>query len=193
MAAEPIAAAAVHPQLRRQLGRWNPTSTTDLQFYGISPDDVASTLTQPRNHARLSTFFKLPFDTTFSVFYLYTGPNRSNVMTGPFPLNATVPTVTLSNGRVVSDPFFNIPYPRARKNDADMLTAQDSHIVNLRIQKDLAMGFGRKLGLSADVFNLFNVGAYTSFLSADARSSNFGLPTNYVPARVGQVGLRLTF
>jgi len=173
--------------------RWNPTSTTDLQFYGISPDDVASTLTQPRNHARLSTFFKLPFDTTFSVFYLYTGPNRSNVMTGPFPLNATVPTVTLSNGRVVSDPFFNIPYPRARKNDADMLTAQDSHIVNLRIQKDLAMGFGRKLGLSADVFNLFNVGAYTSFLSADARSSNFGLPTNYVPARVGQVGLRLTF
>jgi hypothetical protein len=172
--------------------RWNPTGTTDLQFYGISPEDVASTRTNPRNHARLSTFVKLPLDMTFSVFYLYTGPSRSNVMTGPFPLNVARPTVTLSNGRVVSDPFFNIPYPRARKNDVDMLTAKDSHIVNLRIQKDLAMGFG-KLALSADVFNLFNVGAYTGFLSADARSSNFGLPTNYVPARVGQVGLRLTF
>jgi carboxypeptidase family protein len=173
--------------------RWNPTSTTDLQFYGISPEDVTSTRINPRNHARLSTFFKLPLETTFSLFYLYTGPNRSNVMTGPFPLNATAPAVTLSNGRVVSDPFFNIPYPRARKNDADMLTAQDSHVVNLRLQKDVTLGYGRKIALSADVFNLFNVGAYTGFLSNDARSSNFGLPTNYVPARVGQLGLRLTF
>ena len=74
-----------------------------------------------------------------------------------------------------------------------MLTAQDSHIVNLRLEKDLSLGLGRKLALSADVFNLFNVGAYTGFLSVDARSSNFGIPTNYVPARVGQLGLRLTF
>jgi hypothetical protein len=173
--------------------RWNPTGTTDLQFYGISPEDSTSTRRAPRNHARLSTFVKLPLDTTFSIFYLYTGPNRSDVTTGPFPLNATAPSVTLSNGRVVSDPFFNIPYPRALKNDVDMLTAQDSHIVNLRVEKDLALGLGRKIALSADVFNLFNVGAYTGFLSVDARSSNFGIPTNYVPARVGQLGLRLTF
>jgi hypothetical protein len=173
--------------------RWNPTSTTDLQFYGISPEDVTTTRRNPRNHARLSTFVRLPFDSTFSVFYLYTGPNRQDVMTGPFPLNATAPSVTLSNGRVVSDPFYNIVYPRARKNDADMLTADDSHLVNLRIQKDLPIGTGRRLALSADVFNLFNVGAATSFLSNDERSSNFGKPTNYVPARVGQLGLRLTF
>jgi hypothetical protein len=114
-------------------------------------------------------------------------------MTGPFPLNATAPGVTLANGRVVSDPFFNIPYPRARRNDADMLTAQDSHLVNLRVQKDLSLGVGRRLAFSADMFNLFNVGAYTGFLSNDARSSNFGLPTSYVPARVGQLGVRLTF
>jgi hypothetical protein len=154
---------------------------------------VTSTRANPRNHARLSTFVRLPFDTTFSVFYLYTGPNRSNVMTGNFPLNTAAPTVTLSNGRVVSDPFFNIAFPRARKNDADMNTADDSHLVNLRVQKDLPLGVGRRLALSADVFNLFNVGASTGFLSNDARSSNFRVPTNYVPARVGQLGLRLTF
>ena len=101
--------------------------------------------------------------------------------------------MTLSNGRVVSDPFFNIIYPRARMNDAEMLTANDSHLVNLRLQKDLELGGGRKLALSADVFNLFNVGAFTSFLSNDVRSTNFGKPTNYVQARVGQLGLRLTF
>jgi hypothetical protein len=171
--------------------RWNPTSD-QLQFYGISPEDVTSQRTAPRNHGRISTFVKLPFEMTFSAFYIYTGPNRSNVMTGIAALNATAPSVTLSNGRVVSDPFFNVAYPRALKNDVDMLTAADSHLVNIRLAKDFVFGRNR-LTVSGDVFNLFNVGASTGFLSADVRSSNFGIPTNYVPARVGQIGVRMTF
>ena len=172
--------------------RWNPTSD-QLQFYGISPEDATSERTAPRNHARVSTFVKLPFDTTFSAFYIYTGANRSDVLTGNFALNATAPTVTLSNGRVVSDTtFFNVAYPRARVYDVDMLTADDSHLVNIRLAKDFEFG-PRRLTLSGDVFNLFNVSASTGFLSADIRSSNFAVPTNYVPARVGQLGLRLTF
>jgi hypothetical protein len=92
----------------------------------------------------------------------------------------------------VSDPFFNVVYPRALKNDVDMLTADDSHLVNIRLAKELALG-QRRITVSGDVFNLFNVGASTGFLSADVRSSNFGVPTNYVPARVGQIGVRMTF
>jgi hypothetical protein len=172
--------------------RWNATSDT-LQFYGISPDDDHYSRRSPRNHGRISTFFRLPFDSTFSVFYMYTGPNRYDVMTGLFPLNATAPSVTLSNGRVVSDPFFNIAFPRAKKNDAEMITAKASNLVNLRLQKDLALGVGRKLALSADVFNLFNSDAYTDFISKDARATTFATPTGYVQARVGQLGLRLTF
>jgi hypothetical protein len=171
--------------------RWNPTSD-QLQFYGISPEDVTSERTAPRNHGRVSTFVRLPFDMTFSAFYIYTGPNRLNVMTGIAVLNATAPSVTLSNGRVVSDPFFNVAFPRARKNDVDMITADDSHLVNIRLAKEIAFG-ARRLTVSGDVFNLFNVGAATGFLSADSRSLNFAVPTNYVPARVGQVGLRMTF
>jgi hypothetical protein len=176
----------------RNRTRWNPTSDT-LQFYGITPEDDYYSHRSPRNHGRISTFFKLPFETTFSVFYMYTGPNAYDVMTGLFPLNSTAPSVTLSNGRVVSDPFFNIAFPRAKKNDAEMLTAKASHLVNLRLQKDLPLGVGRKLALSADVFNLFNSDAYTDFISKDARATTFGTPTNYVQARVGQLGLRLTF
>jgi hypothetical protein len=172
--------------------RWNATSDS-LQFYGISPEDVTSELTAPHHHARVSTFVRLPFETTFSAFYIYTGANRLDVLTGNFALNATAPAVTLSNGRVVSDPFFNVAYPRALKYDVDMLTADDSHLVNIRLSKDITLPGGRKLALSGDVFNLFNVGAATGFLSADARSSNFGVRTNYVPARVGQLGVRLTF
>jgi hypothetical protein len=74
-----------------------------------------------------------------------------------------------------------------------MLTADSSSLVNIRLAKDFVFGANRRLSVSGDVFNLFNVGASTGFLSADARSSNFGLPTTYVPARVGQLGLRMTF
>jgi hypothetical protein len=171
--------------------RWNPTSDT-LQFYGITPQDYTENLTTPRNHARVSSFVRLPFDTTFSVFYIYTGPNRLNVITGKAALGAAAPSVTLSNGRVVSDPFFNVTYPVALKLDANMLTADDSHLVNIRLAKEVGFG-SRRLTVSGDIFNLLNVSSATGFLSADIRSSNFGVRTNYVPARVGQFGLRFTF
>ena len=61
------------------------------------------------------------------------------------------------------------------------------------MQKSLVLPGGRKIEVSGDVFNLFNNDAATGFLSADIRSSNFGKPTNYVPARVGQLGVRVTF
>jgi len=115
------------------------------------------------------------------------------VMTGDFPLNATAPRVVLSNGRGVADPFFNIAYPQARRNDVNMLEADDAHLVNLRIQKSIPLPGGRKVELSGDVFNLFNNDAATDFLNKDIRSSLYGQPTNYVPARVGQLGLRVTF
>jgi hypothetical protein len=172
--------------------RWNPTRD-QLQFYGISPDDVLSERTSPRHHARFSGFVKVPYDVTLSLFYSFSQGGRFNVMTGDFPLNQTAPRVVLSNGRSVADPFFNVVYPQARKNDVNMLKADDAHQVNLRIQKGLTMPGGRKIELSADVFNLFNANAATNFLSADIRSSLFAQPTNYVPARVGQLGVRVTF
>jgi hypothetical protein len=172
--------------------RWNPTRDT-LQFYGISPDDVLSERTSPRHHARFSGFAKLPYDVTLSLFYSYSQGGRFNVMTGDFPLNASAPRVVLSNGRAVSDPFFNIAYPVARKNDVNMLKADDAHLVNLRIQKSVRLPGGHKVDVSGDLFNLFNNAAATGFQSADMRSSLFGQPTNYVPGRVGQIGVRMTF
>ena len=74
-----------------------------------------------------------------------------------------------------------------------MLKADDAHLVNVRVQKSLRLPGGRKVELSGDVFNLFNNAAATSFLSTDIRSSLYAQPTNYVPARVGQIGIRLTF
>jgi len=172
--------------------RWNATRDT-LQFYGISPDDVLSQRATGRHLARFSGFVKLRGDITLSTVYAYTQGNRSNVMTGDFPLNATAPRVVLSNGRSVAEPFYNVEYPLARKNDVNMLKADDAHLVNLRVQKSFAFPGNRKVEFSGDVFNLFNNAAATGFLSADIRASNFGQPTNYVPARVAQVGVRVQF
>jgi len=172
--------------------RWNDTRD-QLQFYGISPDDIFSQRTSPRNHARFSGFVKIPYDLTLSMFYSYSQGSRFNVMTGDFPLNQTAPRVVLSNGRSVADPFFNTAYPQARKNDVNMLKADDANLVNLRIQKSFNLPGARKVELSGDVFNLFNNAAATNFLSADIRSSLFAQPTNYVAARVAQIGIRATF
>jgi hypothetical protein len=172
--------------------RWNPTRD-QLQFYGISPADVTSEKTSPRHHARFSGYVNLPYDVMLSLFYTFSQGGKFNVMTGDFPLNATAPRVVLSNGRAVSDPFFNTAYPLARRNDADMLSADNAHLVNLRIQKSVPLPGRHKIDFSADVFNLFNNAAATDFLSKDIRSSLYAQPTNYVPARVAQVGVRTTF
>jgi hypothetical protein len=172
--------------------RWNPTRD-QLQFYGISPDDVLSQRTSPRHHARFSGFTNLPYDVTLSLFYSYSQGGRFNIMTGDFPLNQTAPRVVLSNGRSVADPFFNVAYPLARRNDVDMLKADDAHLVNLRVLKSIRLARDRKIEFSADVFNLFNNAAATNFLSVDIRSSLYAQPTSYVSARVAQLGVRTTF
>ena len=172
--------------------QWNPTTDT-FQFLGISPADVLSQRATGRHRSRVSTFVRLPFDVTGSMYYSYTQGNRSNVLTGDFPLNAAAPTVILSNGRAVSDPFFNPAYPRARRNDVDMIKADDTHVVNVRVEKSLALPSGRRVSLSADVFNLFNAAAAGSFLSSDVRAANFAVPSGFQAARVGQLAARFTF
>jgi hypothetical protein len=171
---------------------FNPTRDT-LQFLGFSVDDLTNNWVSPRHQARISSFVRLPFGTLLSGFYSLTQGPRSDVLTGDFPLNATAPRITLSNGRSVADPFFNTAYPRARKRNVDMLAADTVHLVNLRVQKTFALGEVKKLEISGDVFNLFNTDAAFGFLSADARSANFGIKTSIVQPRVGQLGARFVF
>jgi hypothetical protein len=172
--------------------RWNPTSDT-LQFLGFTPEDAQTDWNNPRHHARLSTFVRLPWQTMFSAFYTFSTGRRFDVMTGDFPLNATAPRIVLSNGRSIADPFFNPAYQRARKRDVDMLVSDAAHLVNLRAQKTISLPGQMKMELSGDVFNLFNSDSSQAFLSVDERAANFGVPDSYVAARVAQIGVRLTF
>lgn len=172
--------------------KFNPTRDT-LQFLGFTEDELTSNWTSPRHQARVSSFVRLPFDMMLSGFYSFTQGPKSDVLTGDFPLNATAPRITLSNGRSVADPFFNPSFPRAGRRNVDMLSADNVHLVNLRVQRTFELGDVKKIEISADVFNLFNNDAAFGFLSTDDRSANFGVKTAFVQPRVGQVGVRFVF
>jgi hypothetical protein len=180
---------AIHQSIVR---KFNPTRDI-LQYKGFTEDELTNDWVSPRHQARVSAFARLPYGFSVSGFYSFTQGPRSDVLTGEFPLGAAAPRVTLSNGRSVADPFFNPSYPRAGRRGVDMLKADNVHLVNLRVQKTFRFGAERRLELSADAFNLFNTDAAFGFLSVDERSANFGKPTNTVPARVAQAGVRFVF
>jgi outer membrane receptor protein involved in Fe transport len=175
---------------------FNPTRDT-LQYLGFSPETATNDWLTPRHQARASSFVRLPYGIMFSGLYTFTAGPHSDVLTGIAPLNSAAPTIVLSNGRAVADPFYTgtaaNAFPRALKRGVDMLVADTVHLINLRVQKSFAFGQTRKIELSADAFNLLNSGAAFGFLSADARSSNFGIRTNFVQPRVGQLGIRIVF
>jgi hypothetical protein len=175
---------------------FNPTRDT-LQFLGFTTDEATNDWVTPRHQARASSFVHLPYGFQLSGLYTFTAGPHSDVLTGTVPLNSTAPTIVLSNGRAVPDPFWTgvaaNAFPRAGRRGAEMLVADNVHLINVRIQKSFDLGRSRKMELSADAFNLFNTDAAFGFLSADARSSNFGVKTNFVQPRVGQLGVRFVF
>jgi hypothetical protein len=183
----------MHQTIQRS---FNPTRDT-LQFLGFTTDEATNPWVTPRHQARLSAFVRLPYAFQLSGLYTLTSGPRSDILTGTVPLNSTAPTIVLGNGRSVSDPFWTgvaaNAFPRAGARGEDMLIADTVHMVNVRLQKSFDFGGGRRMELSADAFNLFNSDASFGFLSADERSSNFGVPTNFVQPRVGQLGVRFVF
>ena len=175
---------------------FNPTRDT-FQFLGFTPEENTNPWVTPRHQARLSAFVRLAYGLQLSGLYTLTSGPHSDILTGTVPLNSTAPTIVLSNGRSVSDPFWTgvaaNAFPRAGARGVDMLVADTVHMVNVRIQKSFDFGGGRRMELSADAFNLFNNDASFGFLSADERASNFAVKTNYVQPRVGQLGIRFVF
>jgi hypothetical protein len=176
--------------------RFNPTRDI-LQYLGFTPEGETNKWQTPRHQARASSFVRLPYGVMVSGVYSFTQGPRSDVLTGNFPLNSTAPTIVLSNGRTVADPFYTgtaaNTFPRAGRRGVDMIAADNVHLVNLRAQKAFELGAGRKVEFTADAFNLFNSNAAFGFLSADARSANFAVKTNFVQPRVGQLGVRFVF
>jgi hypothetical protein len=110
-------------------------------------------------------------------------------------------TITLSNGRVVSNPLATtIRFATGNRGEGQI---EGPAIVawNARVGRDLRFG-SRRLEVSLDVFNITNRGAVQSFLGGGNQtySPNFALRPDgtYIgssvqPPRSGQLNLRFVF
>jgi hypothetical protein len=102
------------------------------------------------------------------------------------------PTVTLSNGRVVSNPLATtLRFAYATRGDGQMTTSH-LHIWNVRVSQTFRLR-GSAFLVAADLFNVRNDGADQNFQSTSLFSPIFGLGTSRQLPRSAQLVLRYAF
>jgi hypothetical protein len=63
--------------------------------------------------------------------------------------------------------------------------------LDLRLQKSVNLGAGRRLQANLDLYNIFN--ANTVLGRVDAYGTRWGQPTNILPGRMMQISAQVTF
>jgi hypothetical protein len=149
------------------------------------------------NVLRLSVAYHAPWDFVIGTNYtlqdgVYSGPVVTRL--GSADPQFGPPTVTLSNGRVVSNPLattIRFAYPTRGEGQ---LQAPVTHYWNLRVGRDFAFG-ARRLQLALDLFNVTNSGRPEGFLSGANQeySPNYGKTGTIQLPRSGQLSLRMAF
>jgi hypothetical protein len=112
---------------------------------------------------RLGAIYRAPWDIVLAANYTY----QSGVWSGPIVTRLSAPdprfgpaTVTLSNGRVVSNPLATtIRFANPTRDDGQF-ALPGMHILNLRFGKDVRLA-GRRLETAVDLFNLTNHDAFS--------------------------------
>ena len=74
-------------------------------------------------------------------------------------------TVTLSNGRVVSNPLATLNRFAFPTRDEGQFKLPALHVVNLRVGRDFDFAQDRRLQLAVDFFNVGNLGRFQGFLA----------------------------
>ena len=109
--------------------------------------------------------------------------------------------MTLSNGRVVSNPLSTtIRFAYADRGEGQLKTP-NLVVWNAKLQKDFPFGKGYKLQFSLDLFNVLNGKADQQFKDGGNQlySANYGMKdgvwqgTNRQAPRIGQMSVRFQF
>jgi hypothetical protein len=90
--------------------------------------------------------------------------------------------------------FRNVPNATSVTLPLEELGAQRDpaqHVVNIRAMRPIQLGGGRRLSLSMEVFNLFNVNTATTVRYVS--SSTYGAISAILPPRIARVGAEFTF
>jgi hypothetical protein len=147
---------------------------------------------------RLATAYHAPWNIVAAVSYsLQSGLSSGPILTriAAPDLQFGPPTVTLSNGRVVSNPLattIRFAFP-TRSDGQYQLPALN--ILNLRVGRQFQLAGGRRLELDANVFNLGNFGNFQGFLSGANQlfSANYGMGGNVQQPISAQFSVRYSF
>jgi len=105
------------------------------------------------------------------------------------------PTVTLSNGRVVSNPLattLRFAFPTRSEGQYELKALQ---YINLRVGRDFQLPQNRRFAVNVDLFNVPNFSSYQGFLTGANQlfSTNYGRGGEIQPPRSAQLELRFIF
>jgi len=174
----------------------SPVDTNSLSGTGMT--EVGSGAAQWQDHAiRTGVSWTGPWALLLAANYtlqsgIYSGPIVTRLAAADSAFGP--PTVTLSNGRVVSNPLATvIRFAYATRGDGQ-LTTPPFHALNVRVGRRVAVARA-KLDVSLDVFNVTNNGADMFFQPGGNQTYNvlFGTTTFRQLPRSAQIVLRASF
>lgn len=105
------------------------------------------------------------------------------------------PTVTLSNGRVVSNPLattLRFAFPTRSEGQYEL---PGLHYLNLRLGREFRLSDARRFAINLDIFNIRNLSGFQGFLTGANQlfSTNYGRGGEIQPPRSVQIELRAWF
>jgi Carboxypeptidase regulatory-like domain/TonB dependent receptor len=148
--------------------------------------------------ARISGSYTAPWDIDLAVSYTL----QNGRWSGPILTRLTAPdprfgptTVTLSNGRVVSNPLATtIRFSGATRDDGQFVLPA-THYLNLRLGRGFALSGGRRLTVSLDFLNVVNAAGFQGFLTGANQlfSANYGKGGQVQIPRTEQLNIAFRF
>jgi outer membrane receptor protein involved in Fe transport len=148
--------------------------------------------------ARASASYHAPWDFELAGNYtLQTGRYAGPIFTkigAPDPAFGPA-TLTLSNGRLVSNPLattLRFAYPTIGDGQFELPAV---HYQSVRVGRTFALGSDRKLTAALDILNILNLSGYQGFLAGANQlfSANYGRGGSVQPPRSYQLSFRYVF
>jgi hypothetical protein len=109
-----------------------------------------------------------------------------------FPAGTLAPRITLSNGRVVTDPLFNPVLLVAPPKEEVGRKVGGTHLVNIQLQKSFRIR-SHVFRVTAMAYNLPNRGDRLGYSSTLVGHPNYGVLTGIQRPRAGQLSLGWEF
>lgn len=179
----------------RQKGEFGYGRAVDAaqQFaYGDMADEFFETEVGGRHNLKLSGSYTFPWDITAGVYFSQFSDAIAYDTYQQFPAGTAAPRVTLSNGRVVSDPLFNPTLLVAPPSEKVGREVGGTELLNFQLQKRFAIrDHGFKV--TALVYNALNAATYTSYLSTNVNHPNYNRLSGAQRPRAGQLSFGWEF